>query len=993
MRTAALLLAMLLPLKVAGAVSFNRDVRPILSDNCFRCHGPDEAARKANLRLDQPGPDLGRHIVERITHTNLAERMPPLETGQRLNDREIEILSQWGRQGTRYEKHWSLIPPTRPRLPASAHPRIRNAIDAFVLERLKREGLTFSPPADHEMLIRRLSLALTGLPPNIAEIDAFQGDRNAGALKRLVDRLLRSPHYGERMAGPWLDAARYADTNGYFTDNERTMWPWRSWVIHAFNANMPFDQFTIEQLAGDLLPGATRQQKIATGFNRNHMVNNETGLIPEEFRVEYVADRVKTTSTVWMGLTLECARCHDHKYDPISQRDYYRFFSYFNNVPEKGLDGSRGNAAPVMNVAGPEQEALIAEMELRLRQAEIDFKTVDAEIKSAQQIWEKNALATLPAVSTSSQVAHLPLEKRVDTGVSTAPGILGQAANFRGGEVIEIDSPPAIRVAQPFTISVWVKPSAAGCILSQLDEANHMRGFDLAYRKNKLLLRLVNTWTKSDMEVRTVASVPSRQWTHLIVTYDGTSRAAGVSVYLNGIHQPLDIVRDNLHGPIKNQEPLRIGRRKASASYKGMIDDIRFFDRELSSERARQLATKLFLRGALSIAVEKRERSVSQRIREHFLMHHGSRELRDADELIRRQRKQLAALKAARPVMMVMAEMKKPRQAYLLDRGEYNKQRDKLESGTPSVLGDVPGDMAPNRLGLARWLVQRNNPLTARVIVNRIWAQLFGQGIVTTPEDFGTQGAWPEHPELLDWLACEFRDSGWDLKHLIRLIVTSATYRQTSNASPELVQRDPSNRLLARGPRIRLDAETLRDGALAISDLLVTRHGGPSVKPYQPAGLWKEMTYDGQLGYVADTGANRYRRSLYTYWKRQAPPPNMLLFDAPTRETCAVARPRTNTPLQALVLMNDPTFMEAARYLANRMFRREDPLRFGFRSVLARPPTQIELDTLEEVFRTQLAAFQENREAADILAGSARLAALTTMANLLLSLDEAITQP
>ena len=962
-----LLLLTFLPLPAADVLSYNRDVRPILSDKCFSCHGPDAAARKAKLRLDLPGADTNE-IITRITHPDPDERMPPAEAGSRMTDAQIRTLRRWIAEGANYERHWSLIPPRRPPVPLVDNSRIRNAIDAFVMRRLQRESLVFSAEAGRAMLIRRLSLALTGLPPTIREVDALVSDHRPGAFDRLVDRLLSSAHYGERMAGRWLDAARYADTNGYFTDNERTMWPWRDWVINAFNANMPFDQFTIEQLAGDLLPNATREQKIATGFNRNHMVNNESGLIPEEFRVEYVADRVKTTSTVWMGLTMECARCHDHKYDPISQRDYYRFFAFFNNVPEKGLDGSRGNAAPLLNVATAEQKTDADELKRRLAHAEKEFKPVDAGINQAQRTWETIAFRNLPAALTMGMTAHFPLEKHPH-------GFLAHGANFKGGEVIEIDSPPDIRADQPFTISVWVKPSAAGCILSKMDEANRMRGFDLVYRKNKILVHLVNEWAQSDIEVRTVANVPGRQWSHLLVTYDGSSRASGLSVYLNGVEQALNIDRDHLRGSIANDEPLRIGRRKASASYKGVIDDVRFYDRELSSAEADRLAITQFLRGVLSIAEAKRDRAMKQRLRDHYLARHATDEQRSADQKINRLRKELSALKSGQPVMMVMSEMKQPRQAYLLERGEYNKQREKLNSGVPSGFGDLPDHVTPDRLGLARWLMHPDNPLTARVIVNRVWAQLFGRGLVATPEDFGTQGAWPEHPELLDWLACEFRNSGWDLKRLVRLIVSSTTFRQTSHASPELIRRDPSNQLLARGPRIRMDAETLRDNALAVSGLLVVRHGGPSVKPYQPAGLWKEMTYDGQLGYATDTGANLYRRSLYTYWKRQAPPPNMLLFDAPTRETCTVARPRTNTPLQALVLMNDPTFVEAARHLAAEMMRERDPIRFGFRSVLARPPTLTELQILTE------------------LDDSAKLSGLTKIASLILCLDEAITQP
>ena len=828
-RAFILLCITVLPLHSAERVGYNRDVRPILSEHCFHCHGPDGAARKANLRLDQPSKVAARELVDRITHPDIDERMPPADSGRTLSADNIDVLRRWIAQGAEYEEHWSFIRPRRPRVPNLDSPRIRNAIDGFILRRLDSEGLKFATEAGREMLIRRLSLALIGLPPSIKEVDAFLTDRDPNAHERLVDRLLRSAHYGERMAGPWLDAARFADTNGYFTDNERTMWPWRDWVIDAFNTNMPHDQFTVEQLAGDLLPKPTLRQKIATGFNRNHMVNNESGLIPEEFRVEYVADRVKTTSTVWMGLTMECARCHDHsKYDTISQLDYYRMFAHFNNVPEKGLDGSRGNAAPLLNVALPELDATISELNKRLQAAEAHFKSIETEIKKAQTHWERNALTDLPPTPEQALLAHYPLDGEHESSINTSPGYLDEAAEFKGGEVIEIKTAAKLSANRPFSIAAWIKPSAAGCIVSKMDEADQMRGFDLVYRKGKVLLHLVNQWTKSDIEVRTEASIPSRQWNHLLVTYDGSSQASGISIYLNGLRQSLRIDRDNLEGVITNQEPLRIGRRQASASYKGLIDDVRIYGRALSPDEADRLASVQFLIGALAQEPNKRDKTVTQRLRQHFLQHHATSDQRNAEQQVSRLRQQLQALQATRPTMMIMSEMKKPRTAHLLERGEYNKPRDQVHPDIPATLKELPGINPPNRLGFAKWLMHPENPLTSRVIVNRIWAQLFGRGIVATPEDFGTQGAWPEHPELLDWLACEFRDSGWDLKQLIRLIATSSTYRQSSHATAALIRRDPDNRLLARGPRLRLDAETVRDNALAAAGLLVVRHGGPA---------------------------------------------------------------------------------------------------------------------------------------------------------------------
>jgi hypothetical protein len=1012
MRSLIVILLLSSSVLVTGQDGYNRDVRPILADKCFRCHGPDAAARKGDLRLDRPDSAsvLKSGLIDRITHRDESERMPPPESGQRLKAAEVERLVRWMKGGARYEQHWSLVPPKKSVVLGTQSAYSRNAIDSFILARLQREGIPrFSFEATRETLIRRVALALTGIPPTIGELDAFLADGSPDAYERVVDRFLRSPRYGVKMAGPWLDAARYADTNGYFTDNARTMWPWRDWVIRAFNRNMPFDRFTIEQLAGDLLPNPTLDQKIATGFNRNHMVNNETGIIPEEFRVEYVADRVKTTSTIWMGLTVECARCHDHKYDPISQQDYYRFFSFFNNVPEKGLDGGRGNAVPVLNVASSEQKRQLAKLGAELKDAEQAFKSIDSRLHTSQILWEKDALSQNGVATSNGLMEHNPLDQGTPPkSISFKSGFLGNAANFAGGAALELTRAVNISRDQPFSAGAWINPSSAGCVISKIDDANRMRGFDLVLRKGKALVHLVHTWNQNDIEIVTVDAVPSRQWNHLMFTYDGSGRAAGVQVYLNGIPQSVQIRRDSLSGEITNTEPLRIGRRQASASYKGKIDDLRIYDRALSAPEVKELAISQFLRGVLSIDPAKRDRFMKERLRAHFFSRSATEEEKRADQRLKALRTEMAEFKTGLPVMMVMAESAKPRQAYLLERGEYNKPGVKLNAGVPLSLPQLRDGMSADRLGLAKWLMARENPLTARVMVNRIWAQLFGRGIVATPEDFGTQGDWPEHPELLDWLACEFRDKGWDIKELIRLIVSSTTFRQSSNADPALIQRDPDNRLLARGPRFRMDAETMRDSALAVGGLLVDQSGGASVKPYQPAGLWREVTYDGDLAYNQATGASLYRRSLYTYWKRQVPPPNMLLFDAPTRDTCTVARPRTNTPLQALALMNDPTFVEAARALAARMMRESSSgsrqrVHYGFRAVTARVPSDHETNVLLGIYLGQLQAFSADPLAArellrvgssvsDSSLDQVELAALTTVANLILSLDEAITR-
>lgn len=765
---------------VADSLSFDQQVRPLLATKCFPCHGPDSATRQADLRLDdpavlRPGPEAGSLIVpgrpgqseliRRIRADDESLRMPPTDAPQQLTAGDIELLVQWVEQGAQYEPHWSLAAPRSPAVPVvkdTAWPE--NAIDAFVLAKLEQQGLTPALPPDRARLLRRLSLDLTGLPPTPAELDAFESDRSPDAYLRQVDRLLNSPAYGERMALDWMDAARFADSGGYQGDIFRTMWPWRDWLIEAFNRNLPFDQFTIQQIAGDLLPGATRDQRIATGFHRNHRINDEDGIIPEEFRVEYVADRAETTATVWMGLTLACARCHDHKYDPLTQADYFRFYAFFNSIDEQGR--GHGNAPPILRLTTPDQQ------------------------------------------------------RRID------------------------------------------------------------------------------------------------QW----------------SSQLDSLQTQINQLGDD--------------------------------------------AEAIVLKTELTQQVQDLE-------------------------------KQQGALLSAVPVTMVLQELPTPRATHVHVRGAYDQAGEAVQPGVPAALPPLPEKATADRLGLARWLVDPANPLVARVIVNRYWQLHFGTGLVATPEDFGTQGQRPSHPELLDWLATWFIQSGWDVKALHRLIVSSATYRQSSAADAESFQRDRDNRLLARGPRFRLPAELLRDQAIAASGLLVTRIGGPSVRPYQPDGLWEELA-SAHLGYDQSQGADLYRRGMYTFWRRTIPPPSMTTLDAPNREICTVRRPRTNTPIQALVLMNDPAFVEASRALAERVLR-EAPsdadarIAYAFRLLTSRSPSTEEQRVLREVLADFLNRFADDAEAAEqfIAVGdsipmkdvpAAELAAYTVVATTILNLDEAITK-
>ncbi len=1026
-------------------VRYNRDVRPILTDKCFRCHGPDSAARRADLRLDnrqaatadrdghrviEPGQPAKSELIRRIMSSDRDERMPPRDSGLVLSREEVETLRRWIQNGAEYQPHWSFTPPRRsppPKVRDNGWPR--NSIDRFVLSRLEREGLAPSAEADTATLIRRVTLDITGLPPTLAEVNEFERDsiRNPQiAYLHLVDRLLASPRYGERMALGWMDAARYADTNGYFTDNDRTMWLWRDWVISAFNENMPFNRFTIEQLAGDLLPDSSVSQKIATGFNRNHMVNNESGIIEEEFRVEYVVDRVDTTATVWMGLTLRCARCHDHKFDPISQKDFYRFFSFFNNVPERGLSGSGGNSAPLLKVATAAQQLQLDQASRAVADAKQRFVVIEKQLAVAQSAWETTAVAGLPKAPAGGLVAYDALDDDVARAPKTGSvefvrGMLGNAAKFAGDACVEIADSPNFDRSDAFSFGAWIQPASAGCVISKTDDANDMRGFDVTLRKGKAVVNLVHRWNSDAIQVSTASSIPSRQWQHLMVAYDGSSNASGVKVYIDGRLQPVEIGQDNLTGTIQNTQPLRIGRRQASASYNGLIDDVRLYNRQLTDKEVYGLATSQLVRGIVTRPSAKRSDSQKRKLRAWFIEHHADKRLAAASAELDRLRERQRQLLKNVPTTMVMQESEKPRPAFLLVRGQYDQHGEEVAAAVPGFLesrhlvprneaasGGSKRQFASNRLGLAKWLVSPSHPLTARVTVNRLWQQLFGRGIVKTVDDFGTQGDWPSHPELLDWLAIELVESGWDIKHVLRLIVTSATYRQASSCSPPLLQRDRENRLLARGSRFRMDAETLRDNALAVSGLLVESLGGPSVKPYQPAGVWKDVTYDSNLGYQQGRGGSLYRRSLYTFWKRQSPPPNMLVFDAPTRETCIVQRSRTNTPLQALVLMNDPTFVEASRKLAERMMTEaadtaSSRIVFAFRAATSRRPATSELKILLGIFRTQHDEFEkEPSDAVKLLSvgesprnvslNTTELAAWTIVASMILSLDETITK-
>lgn len=1008
-----------------GAVDFNRQVKPILSENCFKCHGPDEGSREGKLRLDVrehalqaaksgafaivPGKPEESELLLRVTDTH--EAMPPAETGKKLKPREIEVLRQWIKEGAHYARHWSFVPPVAAELPAvKTSGWARNAIDRFVLARLEREGLSPTAEADKATWLRRVSFDLTGLPPTLKELDAFLADKASNAFERVVDRLLASPAFGERMAVDWLDAARYADSNGFFRDNTRQIWPWRDWVIGAFNRNLPFDQFTVEQLAGDLLPNPTQEQRIATGFNRNHGVSGETGIIDEEYRVEYVADRLETTSTVFLGLTVGCARCHDHKYDPISQRDYYQLFAFFNSGVEKGTI-TPDDPPPVMDVATPEQRKELERIASARREAEQAFARATAPLEAKLRAWEKSALTEL-LPPKDGVVAEVDFEADnaavAEKGsVYREAGLVGQAASFDGMQHLELPADMAIEADRPWTVGVWLKATGnLNCVLSKIEPAGERRGFELIWQKGQLHVNIVDRWVVSAIEVSTKEPVKRGDWNHVVVSYDGSRKAKGVRVFVDGREAALSVGRDSLQGSITNAEPWRIGRRDSGLGFYGQLDELRLLSRSVAPDEARSWYWSERLRGVIATAPEKRDGRQKKLLLDCYVERHGDEASRTASERLAEARAGEETFRAALPKTLVMQEVEKPKPTQLLKRGQYDAPGEVVNADVPAELPRMREELPRNRLGLATWLVSPDNPLTARVAVNRLWQQCFGEGLVTTPNDFGAQGDVPLHPELLDWLAVEFVRSGWDVKRMLKLIVTSATYRQSSVPTREMWERDPENRLLARGPRFRLGGEMVRDQALAVSGLLVRKLGGPPVKPYQPAGLWEAVSYNGELSYEADRGEGLWRRSVYTYWKRTSPPPGVQVLDGPTRETCVVKRPRTNTPLQSLLLLNDNGFVEAARALAATVLERADAakeqrLEELFRRATARRPERAEIAALGRLHDRQRARFATDRAAAEKLVtvglssrGRERdpveLATWTVVAQAVLNLDEVI---
>ena len=1026
-----------------ATISFNRDIRPILSNLCYHCHGPDKTKREADLRFDtrdglfakktdhhivSPGKPASSELYRRITSDEAEQRMPPADSGLSLSPRQAQLIQKWIAQGATWQPHWSFIPPTRPRLPKVSRPEwTRNAIDHFILARLDRENLSPSPETDRTTLLRRLHLDLTGLPPTPRRILAFLEDTRPDAYQREVDRLLASPRTGEHLAVNWLDAARYADTSGYQNDGPRSMWRWRDWVLDAFNHNKPFDEFTVEQLAGDLLPNPTLSQLIATGFNRNHRGNSEGGVIPEEFQVEYVVDRVDTTATVWLGLTMKCARCHEHKYDPIPQQEFYRVFAYFNNVPENGRAIKEGNSPPYIKAPTPTQLQRQQQLATTISEATRTALKLKPVLGMAQRKWESTQGKSLPEGTdwsiTDGLVAHFPLDGTLTNTVNAkqpatplpaeadyANGQVGKAVRLENGVHLATD-----KVVAPFgyrdtlSLSTWFNATRVdhGTLLSKMVDQDRGRGYYVDLASGHIRINLIARWLDDSIRVRSAKPIEANRWHHIVVTYDGSRQASGIRLYLDGMPTPLVVDQDFINQSFAAAEPIRIGGGGGpEGRFTGLLDDVRIYSRDLTATEASILAVANTIPSILSIATNKRTPAQAAKLRDYFIARHASPAHRKTVQRLVALNREARTFNDSIPTVMIMQDLPKPRQTHVLVRGQYDRPGAAVQPGTPTSLPKLAANSPPNRLGLARWLVNKKNPLTARVITNRLWQGLFGIGLVRTTEDFGSQGELPSHPRLLDWLASEFHHNDWDVKGIIRLIVTSSTYRQSSRVSPAQLERDPKNRLLARSPRYRLSAEVIRDQALFASGLLNERIGGPSVRPYQPEGLWKEIA--STTNYDQSTGSDLHRRSLYTYSKRTVTNPTMLAFDASTREACMVRPSRTNTPLQALTLMNDVTFTEAARVLAERVLSSPQAgdaprLKRAFLLTISRPPTVAESTILLANLKHQRSAFTRAPQAAAKLAATGdtprrpglddrEVATWTTLSSLLLNLDEAISR-
>jgi hypothetical protein len=1040
--------------QVPDQVDYAYHVKPILSDRCFACHGPDQSKQKAGLRLDVAEAALdkvgesGRRVISprspgrsELAHRILSDDpelvMPSPDSHLSLTAQEKATLIRWIEQGAEYKPHWAFSKIQKPEPPKVKNERwVKNEIDRFVLHKLEAQQLRPAPEADKSTLLRRLHMDLTGLPPTPRQVDDFLKDSSPNAYEKVVDRLQASPHYGEHMAAPWLDAARYADTHGYQLDVMRTAWPYRDWVIKAYNQNLPYDQFVTWQLAGDLLPRPTQEQLIATAFNRLHPQNQEGGIVEEEYRTEYVADRVGTFGKVFLGMTVECARCHDHKYDPISQKDYYSLFAFFNNINEAGQVPYHGESSPTVILTNAETEKKLAELRKQITTLEREIAPTAPAVQQRFEEWLRQVQGTsaqVPAVgllghysfdedslSTFANAANAKLPARVSGDKEKLPKLVpgkfgkGRAVNGEGN--IDLGKELAyFDTHDPFSVSLWVNLRKAGIRGPIFARSNGLDNGDRGYEclmnpDGTLSLHLTHNYPDNAIDLQTTQPLPLNQWLLLTVTYDGSGSARRTHIFINGKQVPVRVRADYLkksmiYGPGRTNGfgltlPFMIGAKFRDSMADFWVDELQLYNRALTPLEVTSLSTRQPL-------LPKALTAPGQPGLVEYFVATADPVAAKIREQVHQLRKQETALYDSCDEVMIMKEMPVAKPAFILNRGAYDAPGAKVPRDTPEQFFRMPKEYPRNRLGLARWLLHEDHPLFARVTVNRFWQQYFGHGLVASPDDFGNQGDLPSHPELLDWLSVRFRELNWDMKAFQKMIVLSATYRQSSRADDKLRELDPDNRLYARGPSYRMSAEQIRDNALAASGLLVPTLGGPSVYPYQPKGVWEALAASvSSPPYPQDSGSKLYRRSLYTIWKRTAPHPSLIIFDVPERHACIVKRQNTSTPLQALVTLNDPQYVEAARVLAQRLLASSPNLSAqvtqAFKAVVSRPPRPRELALLSELYQEELRSFSQDKVRARQLgrvgnypaapAPSPRLAALTVVCSAIMNLDEAVTK-
>ena len=1020
-------------------VDFESQIKPLLSDRCFTCHGPDENSRKADLhlysregamsKLDEnlaiimPGKPEASLLYKRLITDDPDELMPPPESNLALSTKEKELIRRWIIEGADWKEHWAFTQVNKPNLPKPRNSNWpKNEIDNFTLAKMESVKIKPSPKAKREKLIRRLSFDLIGMPPTLDEIDRFIKNDSPNAYEQVVDRLLGHSRFGEHLAVHWLDLASYSDTYGYQVDRDRYVWPWRDWVIRMFNDNLPYDDFLKWQLAGDLLPNTTDDQRLATAFNRLHPQKVEGGSVPEEFRVEYVADRNHTFGTAMLGLTLECARCHDHKYDPISQKEYYQFFAFFNTIDESGLYSYFTPSVPTPTLLMNSADAKI-EIDKAKKQVTVD----EAQLVKIKKKENENYIQWLKQRPTEAKlsglIGHYTFDEYKDGKLPNladeskkatssqknkiVPGKKGNALKLTGDDGVNLGIGNFNRT-QPFTITLWMntpnhKERTVVYSRSKAWTDAGSRGYQMLLRNGHLSTSLIHFWPGNAINIRAINKLPINEWHHVSVTYDGSTHANGLKIYINGKLTKTEIHKDNLYKNITGggNDNIVIGQRFRDVGFsKGLVDDFHVFNRKLTSIEIAQLYDGQALNKILGNPVDKLSQTDHQFLREYYFASINETFTKQLSKL-RSAREKVTKLLDGKTEIMVMEEMKvKPRSTFVLNRGVYNQPNEKVEPKTPKILPGFPKNAPRNRLGLAQWLTSRENPLTSRVAVNHFWQICFGNGLVRTPEDFGIQGKRPSHPALLDWLASDFMENDWNVKRLLKQIVMSATYQQSSLTRPLLEASDPENNLLARSPRYRLTAEMIRDNALNTSGLMSDRMGGGGSKPYDLTESFKPMGHD--------KGEGLYRRSVYTFWKRTGPAPVMMALDASKRDVCRAKRETTATPLQALVLMNGPQFVEAARKLGESMVREHgDNIRSiinnMFRKLTSREPSEREIVLMQKLHKEQLANFQKDNKATEAFLGvgaspnaidldKPQVAAAGVLAKALMNFDEAVVK-